>query len=322
MVLQIPVFAETIDIVYTWVDGSDPVWKEKKNFYFRKSRKAAINPDSNSKNRYRNRDELKYSLRSLFKYCHFFHHIYIITDHQVPFWLASHPDITVVDHQAIFRDKSDLPTFNSIAIEANLHRIGNLAEKFIYFNDDVFLMKEVTEEDFFSKNGQIKACLSEWEAPAGDIVEGESAYISVWKNTNELLNQNFKDEKRIRLAHAPFALTKSFIEEVESEIDDVFDLVSSHRFRDSNDFALTNGLIQYWGYYNDRCKFLKSGKCYTCCIGNDSEKNMKKFKKCTEGGFTFFCLEDDLQDDDEAIDDQTQKFLEQLFPEKAPWERS
>ena len=46
-----------------------------------------------------------------------------------------------------------LPTYNSHTIELNLHRIPGLSENFVYFNDDVFLIRPVTPQHFF-KNGK------------------------------------------------------------------------------------------------------------------------------------------------------------------------
>ena len=42
-----------------------------------------------------------------------------------------------------------LPTFNIRSIDAVLHRIKGLSEKFIYFNDDMFLIKKTNPEDWF-----------------------------------------------------------------------------------------------------------------------------------------------------------------------------
>ena len=42
-----------------------------------------------------------------------------------------------------------LPTFNINSIELNLHRIKGLSEHFVFFNDDMFLLKPVYMEDFF-----------------------------------------------------------------------------------------------------------------------------------------------------------------------------
>ena len=48
-----------------------------------------------------------------------------------------------VTHEDIFPNKSHLPTFSSPAIEAHIHRIPGLSQRYIYFNDDVMFGKEV-----------------------------------------------------------------------------------------------------------------------------------------------------------------------------------
>ena len=42
-----------------------------------------------------------------------------------------------------------LPTFQSRTIDMNFHRIKDLSEHFVYFNDDMFLINPTTKEDFF-----------------------------------------------------------------------------------------------------------------------------------------------------------------------------
>jgi UDP-N-acetylglucosamine-lysosomal-enzyme len=93
-----------------------------------------------SDNRYRDSEELRYSLRSLVRFAPWIRHIYLVTDNQIPYWLdLSHPRLTVVPHSDIFPNKSHLPVFSSPAIEAHIHRIPGLSQRFIYFNDDVML---------------------------------------------------------------------------------------------------------------------------------------------------------------------------------------
>lgn len=157
----ITVFEHPIDIVYLWVDGNDPAWQSIKNSYLSADDSTIGLPDQESveikkisaqdgatDNRYMDNDELRYSLRSVHKYAPFAHHIYIVTMNQKPSWLAPHPKITIIEHKEIFKNLEGLPTFNSHAIESNLHRIPHLQEYFIYFNDDVFLGAPVTPEDF------------------------------------------------------------------------------------------------------------------------------------------------------------------------------
>src|SRR5699024_11177654 len=132
-----------IDAVYTWVDDADQAWRE------RRAAAAGEDPPSplaGGSIRFRNRDELRYSLRSLFAYAPWIRNVYVVTDAQRPSWLDDDPRITVVDHRELFPDDSVLPFFNSHAIESVLHRIPGLAEHFLYLNDDVFLMQDRSEE--------------------------------------------------------------------------------------------------------------------------------------------------------------------------------
>jgi UDP-N-acetylglucosamine-lysosomal-enzyme len=209
-----------IDVVYTWVNGSDPLWIKKKEFWRLKylEESTSINDQSTNKteneynsnsfanetlhiidtnstnpsainettttignnsknekknehdetmssNRFRDSDELRYSLRSLVRNAPWIRHIYLVTDNQLPHWLnVDTKRLTVVSHQQIFLNKSHLPVFSSPAIEAHLHRIPNLSSKFIYFNDDVFLGASVFPDDFFSVQGVQKFFMS-WDVP-------------------------------------------------------------------------------------------------------------------------------------------------------------
>lgn len=104
-----------------------------------------------SSNRFRDNSELKYSLRSLFKYAGWVRKVFIVTNGQIPNWLdLRHPRIEIVPHSRIFPDASHLPTFSSPAIESHLHEIPGLSKFFLYFNDDTMLGNYVTPDDFYS----------------------------------------------------------------------------------------------------------------------------------------------------------------------------
>jgi len=135
-----------IDFVVLWVDGSDPKWLSKKQKY------QPERSTSNSVARYRDWGTFRYWFRSVEKYAPWVNHIYLVTDNQKPKWLNdNHPKLTIVDHKDIM-DNSYLPTFNSQAIEMNLHKIPRLSEHFVYFNDDMFLINPTKPTDFF-RNG-------------------------------------------------------------------------------------------------------------------------------------------------------------------------
>ena len=159
-----------IDAVYTWVNGSDPIWHAEMQYYKNKHRKQLSlaeneTDSSSSQNRFRDNDELRYSLRSLDINAPWIHHIFIVTNGQVPSWLdTSNPRVSIVTHEEIFKDKDALPTFSSPAIELNLHHIEGLSEYFLYFNDDVFLGDAIEPSDLMSlEKGQF--LFESWSVP-------------------------------------------------------------------------------------------------------------------------------------------------------------
>ena len=138
-----------IDLVYLWVNGNDPKWKEKRDAVIGKPTQT----QDNCKGRYADNGELRYSLRSVEKYAPWIHKIFIVTDGQTPDWLdTSNPKIQIVDHTEII-PKEYLPCFNSPVIEHFICNIPGLAEHFLYANDDMFINKPVTPETFFAKDG-------------------------------------------------------------------------------------------------------------------------------------------------------------------------
>ena len=66
-----------------------------------------------------------------------------------PEWLdLSNPRLEFVEHSD-YIPCEHLPTFHSNAIELNLHRIEGLAEHFVLFCDDMFLLRPIPPEYFF-----------------------------------------------------------------------------------------------------------------------------------------------------------------------------
>ena len=136
---------EKIDFVILWVDGNDKAWLEEKNKYLN------IKGDS-GKNRFRDWDNLQYIFRGIEKHADWVNKIFFITWGHLPKWLnTDNPKLRIVKHEE-FIPKEYLPTFNSNVIELNLHRIKDLSEKFVLFNDDLFILKDLKKEDFFKSN--------------------------------------------------------------------------------------------------------------------------------------------------------------------------
>ncbi len=139
-----------IDLVYMWVDGSDPNWIAKYNAYFGKTEE---DNEINCKGRTADNEELKYSLRSMEKYAPWIRKVFIVTNEQTPDWLdTSNPKVEIIDHKAIVPEEHT-PCFNPRVVEYCLYKIPGLSERFIYANDDMFLNKPLTPEDFFAPDG-------------------------------------------------------------------------------------------------------------------------------------------------------------------------
>ena len=150
---------EPIDAIITWVDGNDPKLKAKQAQYFT----PAKNDDTQSSSRFVDTGELYYCISSILKFAPFIRNIFIVTDDQYPhahlariknrFGEEVMEQIKIVDHREIFRGyENHLPTFNSISIETMLFRVPGAAKNCVYFNDDMFIARPLTPEDFFQNN--------------------------------------------------------------------------------------------------------------------------------------------------------------------------
>lgn len=143
-----------IDLVYLWVDGNDAAWQAKRQTYMTGAQTKSTSADATSEARWRNNDELLFSLRSVEMYAPWVNHIYIITDNQRPEWLVpNHPKVTIVDHVEIFPPEA-IPIFNSGALEACIHKIKGLSEHFLFANDDTLFAQRVEPTDFFLPDGR------------------------------------------------------------------------------------------------------------------------------------------------------------------------
>ena len=144
-----------IDAVITWVDGSDPAHRAKRRARLDRAT-GPVHPNGVNPHRWGSSDEMTYCLTALANHAPWLRRVWVVTDSQRPD-LSSIPArildrLAVIDHRIIFAGHEDvLPTFNSLAIESMLWRIPDLAESFLYFNDDVFLTAPLQPQDVFHK---------------------------------------------------------------------------------------------------------------------------------------------------------------------------
>lgn len=231
-----------IDIVYTWVDGSDAAWLDK----YEKARQEH-EPDykNNSMSRYTDHDELRYSLRSVQMFAPWARNIYIITDNQTPSWFNDKQDkVKIISHKDIFKDPSALPVFNSHAIESQLHHIPGLSEHYIYINDDIILAKPVTPDTFFFPNGIAKTQPSLATIGSGAPSVDESAPSSAGKNARDIVSKYTGKYITNKYRHTAYPQIKSVAFDLEEKESEIYDKTMRSKFRSTQDIPFASILMQ------------------------------------------------------------------------------
>jgi hypothetical protein len=188
-----------IDAVILWVDGNDIRITEKRNHYLSLENKTGAHQGA-LPTRFASSDEIRYCVLSILTFAPFIRNIFIVTDEQDPDLYdevrARFPEkaecLKIVDHKEIFRGYEQyLPTFNSSSIQALIWRIEGLSERFIYFNDDVILIRETKAGDWFA--GDSPVLMGRWLFPPYRIIAG----INLKALINKYILRNKDHQPRI-----------------------------------------------------------------------------------------------------------------------------
>ena len=207
-----------IDAVITWVDGQDPRHMAKRNQIIPVNNAHAQTKASAALTSV---NEIAYCVESIIRYAPFIRTIFIVTDDQVPEISLTYPTrVKVVDHRDIFKGHEHaLPTINSYSIECMLYRIPGLAENFIYFNDDFFLIKPTQPKDWFIDG--LPVIRGRWETPAEKVWFKQIAAIFGIRNDSRVGFRKTQskagklvgfEDTFFRCYHTPWALRKSTFE--------------------------------------------------------------------------------------------------------------
>ena len=333
-----------IDIIIPWVDGNDPYWLRERSIA---EKKYNINKQANSNVRYESWDNLQYIFRGIEKYMPWVDKIFLVTCGHVPDFLnINNPKLRLVKHSE-YMPKEYLPTFNSNVIELNYHRIEELSDNFILFNDDCYPIKPIPESYYFIDG---IPCDEAVESPIMPVDVGAiSNYASYVKANNILfINRHFNKrdvqkknwdkwyfegygeliERNRGLSywnnfagfhdyHMPVPLKKStlkYIWDIESEL---LDKVSKNRFRHSSD--LSQCIVRYWQLCEGEFIPQKSqGKPYLVTIDNYKEVAEAIDNRISQ----MICLTEDCTPDEFAIIRKSiNDALNKLLPEKSSFEK-
>lgn len=254
-----------VDAVYLWVDDSDPHWQRRRD--------AALPglglgpaPGSVEAARFRQHDELRYSLRSLSMFAPWIRHVYLVTDQQRPAWLDSDCSrLTMVDHTELMGSAGRLPTFNSHALAARLHHIDGLADHFLYLNDDVFFGRRTGAEMWFAGNGQPRFYNTSTKVEPRDVAD-LTPHAAARNHTLDTVRRLTGRERRRNLQHGPHALSRPLLMELESLLPDEFARTWQHQVRDRDDLVV-EWLHDQYGYCTGRAVDSRGGRYQYFNIG-------------------------------------------------------
>ena len=332
-----------IDIIVPWVDGTDLKWQKEKSEYMEK---RLVDSKANSAIRYQDWNNLQYWFRAVEKFMPWIHRIFFVTWGHVPEFLdTSNPKLRIVKHQEYIPDKY-LPTFNSNTIEMNYHRIKDLSENFVLFNDDVIPLKPVGETYYFKNN---RVCEQAVESPIMPVDIGDISHWSCIMKSNNILfiNRHFNKrdvqkknfwkwfypgygellKRNIGLhywynfagfhdPHMAVALKKSTLAHLWEVEPDTLDAASRNRFRGQSD--VNQFLIRYWQLCTGEFLPRKTlGKSVLITKNNYREiaENIRRQK------WQMVSLNEDCSPEEfEIIKKEINGALEQLLPDKSTFE--
>ncbi len=332
-----------VDFVVTWVDGNDPVWQAEKAKY-----SPAKTSDART-SRYRDWDNMQYWFRAVEKFAPWVRKVHFVTYGHLPKWLnTNNPKLHIVNHKDFIPSKY-LPIFNVNPIELNLHRIEGLAERFVYFNDDMFLLQPVKKDLFFNKNNglptdfAIRSDLSVTDKhdtvqfiKFNDIVilnthfdkkvqmkKNFSKWINLAYGWNALRNLIFMGEHHFRCFannHLAFSYKKAeFIDLWDKEFEELNN-TCTHRFRSRTD--VNQWLVRYWqlarGNFHPIGRHVK-GKVYEVYGG--VAENQELFHIIENQTMPMVCINDNEDIDFEPIEKRVKKAFEKILPEKSSFEK-
>ncbi|MGD8165978.1 stealth family protein [Herbiconiux sp. P16] len=309
-----------VDIVFSWVDGTAIEFQRARA---KRMASYVVGDGDDSEARYRQIDELKYALRSVYTFAPWIRRIFIATDSPRPAWLADDPRVTIMPSEQFFRDPSDLPTHNSHAVEAQLHHIPGLSEHFLYSNDDMFFGRPVKPDLFFSPGGITKFVEADTRIGLGSNALHRSGFENAARVNRELLQQRFGRVTTRHLEHCAAPLRKSVLFEMEQEFSDAFARTAASPFRSATDISVTNSFYHYYALMTGRAVVQTDAKVkYIETTLRSALKEMDVLLK--KRSMDMFCLNDGSKPEIE-VEERTSaviSFLERYFPFPAPWEKT
>lgn len=313
--------AMPVDVVYTWVDGSDPLWRQRLRAASSQPggeglAGPAVHSSAVDASRFLNTDELRYSLRSVHRYANWVRRIHIVTDGQVPSWLCQEdPRIRIVDHRELLGGSR----FNSHAIESALHRIPGLAEHYLYLNDDVFFGRIAYPGDYFAAEGIARFFPSDLPIDPGPSSSEDLPIMAAAKNGREILAQRFGLDVRTKIRHTVHPQLRNVAEQIEEENPEPVQRTRSALFRSPGDISLASSLHHWYAFAQGRSVPAEANYLYVDLDAPRVGQTLDALESLRR--YDTFCLNQEEGAASEHTRRELRTFLKRYLPTPAPWER-
>lgn len=314
---------QPVDVVFTWVDYDDPEWQALYHQYRPHGAGGGsgkeTTSDATSVTRFHNNDELRYALRSVWRNLSWINHIYILSNCRAPAWLdPGHDQITWVHHEEVIPTRF-LPTFNSHVIESYLHHLPNLAEYFLYMNDDFFILRPQEHSAFYTLAGQSLARLEGYGMVSGTVRPEDPDYLNAARNSQALLRQHMGFSATELHSHVPYALIRSILTEIESHFFDPMESFRNNRFRTAEDLNIPSFLYHHYAMGIGQALPKRTSGVLVKC--NDFGWR-DRLARANQRKHDFVCINEGGTDAPPAgWHQEVRSHLNRWFPHPAPWER-
>ena len=186
----------SIDLVYTWCDAADAVWRAKKDAAAQ-AHGLTSSSRGNAACRFDGNDEIRYALRSAEKNVPWVRKVFLVIDDDItpPAWLKlDHPRLRIVRLSEIMPPET-LPCFCSGTIEHHLAQIPDLAERYIYSNDDCMFYRPVGPDFFFASDGYPRFRFGGLRNPGPEAREKNYNYICNLEEADRLIRATYPNPK-------------------------------------------------------------------------------------------------------------------------------
>ncbi len=308
-----------MDIVITWVDGKSSEHREARAKRACAVGKTGDDFDGGQEHLYRDLGQLRYLLRSLELYAPWRGKVFLVTDGQVPVWVNKEaPGLVCVSHRD-FLSSSDLPTFNSRAIEASLHRIEGVSERFVYFNDDFFLMNETSVQDFVREDGSICLHMNPYRHARRCQASCIPSYIEPLCHSEELLEGHFGTREWLMMEHIPYLIDRGMMEELQGLFAKEWQKESARPFREVEGI---DPLHLYSNYLLAKGNLLVEAPALYYGLTDNRAMNAAVYEVLLRYPPRFVCLNDEMGSCREGVLEDLHAFYEAAFPHRSCFERA